>query len=116
MTREQYLKLEENLKQAGYRRYNRSVTNETYYFCKGFEYVKDKDGDSSPSYQIIFSVWDHSMFTQFPDYDSFGVAIRVIMGGNGRIDLELTGVTYDIDEIESKAQSFYEWAKYNWNV
>lgn len=116
MTTEQYLKLEENLKQAGYRRYKGSVTNETFYFCKGFEYVENEDGDRSPSYQIVFSVWDHSKFAQVPDFDFFGVSTRVIISGEGRIDLELQLTTYDIDEIESKAKSFYEWAKTNWNL
>lgn len=34
MTKEQYLKLEENLKQAGYRRYKRSVTRNTMFAQK----------------------------------------------------------------------------------
>lgn len=113
MTTEQYLKLEENLKQAGYRRCKGSVTNETFYFCKGFEYVENEYGGRSPSYQIVFSVWDHREFAQVPD---FGVATRVIISCEGRIDLELQLATYDIDEIESKAKSFYEWAKANWNL
>ena len=51
-----------------------------------------------------------------PDFDKVGVCARVIMSGNGRIDLELTQNEFDIKDIETKAQSFYEWVKENFKI
>ena len=118
MTSQEYELFEEKLKTNGYRKYPGSVVNEDYYWCKGFGYVEDEYGDRSPSYQVIFSVWDYrdKIHLRVPDFDKVGVCARVIMSGDGRIDLELTRDEFDINDIETKAQSFYGWEKENINI
>jgi hypothetical protein len=118
MTSKEYESFEEQLKANGYRKYTGAVINEDYYWCKGFEYVEDEDGDRRPSYQVIFSVWDYRNRPELrvPDFDKVGVAVRVIMSGDGRIDLELTQDKLDIEDVETKAHSFYEWVKENFKI
>ena len=118
MTIKEYIDFAELLKADGYRKYNGAIVNEDYYWCRGFEYQVDEYGDRSPAYQVLFSVWDYRDKPQLrmTDFDKVGVCARVIMSGNGRIDLELTQNEFDIKDIETKAQSFYEWVKENFKI
>lgn len=118
MTIKEYIDFAELLKDNGYRKYNGAVINEDYYWCRGFEYQVDEDGNRRPSYQVIYSVWDYrdKPHLRMPDFDKVGICARVIMSGNGRIDLELTQNEFDIKDIETKAQSFYEWVKENFKI
>lgn len=115
MTGKEYNEFEELLSSHGYRKYKGSITNEDYYWCKGFEYKVDEYEEKNPSYQVIFSVWDYrdKPHLRVPDFDKVGVEARVIMSCNGRIDLELTQEKFDIADIENKATSFNEWVKSN---
>lgn len=117
MTKEQYLKFEEQLKSHGYTRYKGAVVNESYYFCKGFQYITDAYGDKEPAYQVIYSVWDYMEYPQVLSFSNYGICARVILStSDGRIDLELTSDGFDIEEIETKAASFYEWVKANFKA
>lgn len=117
MTKEQYLKFEEQLRSHGYTRYKGAVVNESYYFCKGFQYITDAYGDKESAYQVIYSVWDYMENPQVPDTHKYGICARVILSTfDGRIDLELTAAIFDIKEIETKAASFYEWVKANFKA
>lgn len=115
MTSKAYEEFEEKLKSNGYRKYPGAIINEDYYWCKGFEYQIDDCGDRCPAYQVIFSVWDYRNRTDLrvPDSDKVGIAARVLMSIDGRIDLEFTKDKFDINDIETKAHSFFEWVKVN---
>lgn len=118
MTNKEYNEFEELLSSHGYRKYKGSIINEDYYWCKGFEYKVDEYEEKNPSYQVIFSVWDYrcKAHLRVPDFDKVGLCARVIMSGEGRIDLELTQDKFDIADIEMKASSFYEWVKSNFRL
>lgn len=114
MTSQEYEQFEEQLKSNGYRKYTSAVIiNEDYYWCKGCEYQVDDYGDKYPAYQIAYSVWDYrdKPHLHVSEQHKVGVAARVIVSGNGRIDLELTQDEFDIKDVELKAHSFFEWVK-----
>ena len=112
MTREQFESFESKLKEAGYRKYRGPITNNDYYFAKGFAYYYDEDGDSYPTYQIIYSVWDYTGYPQVPDSDKFGIEPRIMLhGSDQRTDLILVRDEYKIEEIEEKAEKFFAFAQ-----
>lgn len=111
MNKESFEKFEEELKKAGYRKYRGAITNNDYYYAKGFAYYEDEDGERHPSYQIIYSVWDYNNYPQVPDFGKIGLEARVMLHDNGRTDLILTRDKYNIKEIEYKAEKFFAFAK-----
>lgn len=113
MTVEMYSQLTEQLVANGYRKWNGSISNEDYYWCKGFGYYYDEDGDRRCSYQVLFQVWDNQKYKQMPNNAQFGIAVTILISHNHRTDLLISRETYDIKEVETKAQSFYDWAKQN---
>ena len=89
MTPQEYEKFAEALQENGYRKYHATLTNEDFYWCKGFLHQEDEDGDKRSSYQVLISE-------------------------NRRTDLVRCHETGDnIKQNETIAQSFYEWAKKN---
>lgn len=56
MNIEQFERLEQELKDAGYRRYNAPTTSNDFYYSKGFEHYVDRYGETHPSYQVLFLV------------------------------------------------------------
>ena len=111
MTEQEYESFESLLKADGYRKYQEAITNEDYFWCKGFEYMEDKYGEKRPSFQVIYSIWDYrdKPYCHVPNFDKVGISVRVVMIGDVRIDLELTIDKIDIKLIETKAYSFFEW-------
>ena len=113
MTPQEYEKFAEALQENGYRKYHTALTNEDFYWCKGFLHQEDEDGDKRSSYQVLYLVWDMRKY-KLPEISSFGVSMRVLISENRRTDLVRCHETGDnIKENETIAQSFYEWAKNN---
>lgn len=111
MTANEYFTLERELIDNGYRKWCRQLSNEDYYYCKGFEYEEDEDGDRKCAYHVIFSVWDMRKYPQVPEKSFFGVCPIVMLHGNRYTELELHyGENIEIREIERIANSFYDWA------
>lgn len=113
MTPQEYEKFAEALQENGYRKYHDALTNEDFYWCKGFLHQEDEDGDKRSSYQVLYQVWDMRKY-KLPEISSFGVSMRVLISKNTRTDLVRCHETGDnIKKNETIAQSFYEWAKKN---
>jgi hypothetical protein len=110
MNIEQFERLEQELKDAAYRRYNAPITNNDFYYSKGFEHYVDENGETHPKYQIIYSIWDFRKYQQSPEFHKFGIEVHVIPNFNNRGDLILTRENYDIKEIERIAEDFYAFA------
>lgn len=114
MTPQEYEKFAEALQENGYRKYGHCVSNEDFYWCKGFEYQEDEDGDKHSSYQVLYLVWDMRKYKGIPEDSLFGVQMRVLISENRRTDLIRSHAgSDDIKKNETIAQSFYEWAKTN---
>lgn len=113
MTPQEYEKFAEALQENGYKKYGHCISNEDFYWCKGFEYQEDEDGDKHSSYQVLYLVWDNRKY-KLSENSHFGVQMRVLISENRRTDLVRSHKTGDnIKENETIAQSFYEWAKNN---
>lgn len=110
MNIEQFERLEQELKDAGYKRYNSPITTNDFNYCKGFEYYVDEDGDKHPSYQVLYLVWDFRKYEQVPEFDKFGVEVQLMTNFDNRNDLVLTREIYDVEEIENIAKRFYVFA------
>ena len=113
MTPQEYEKFAEALQENGYQKYHAILTNEDFYWCKGFLHQEDEDGDKRSSYQVLYQVWDMRKY-KLPEISSFGVSMRVLISENRRTDLIRSHETGDnIKKNETIAQNFYEWAKKN---
>ena len=114
MTPQEYKKFAEALQENGYKKYAGRLSNEDFYWCKGFEYQEDEDGDKRSSYQVLYQVWDMRKYESIPKNSKFGVQMRVLISENRRTDLvRCHEIGNDIKVNETIAQSFYEWAKNN---
>lgn len=114
MTLQEYEKFAEALQENGYRKYAGRLSNEDFYWCKGFLHKEDEDGDKRSSYQVLYSIWDMRKYEGVPQIGKFGVQMRVLISENRRTDLVRCHETGDnIKKNETIAQSFYEWAKKN---
>ena len=117
MTQEEYNKFEKQLTERGYRRFERTLSNEDWNFFKSFGKSKYEEGRSN--YQLCFSIFD------FPKYDrmdenvaknpkSFMCYVLVSRTVDERIDIMLaSGGRITIDEAEERAASFFHWVEEN---
>ena len=115
MTPQEYEKFAEALQENGYKKYVGCLSNEDFYWCKGMEY--NEDGDKRSSYQVLYSIWDMRKYKGILENSHFGVQMRVLISENKRTDLVRCYETGDnIKKNETIAQSFYEWAKKNFEL
>lgn len=114
MTEQEYEKFSEALQENGYKKYAGTLSNEDFYWCKGFEYQEDEDGDKQSSYQVLYLIWDMRKYKGIPENSQFGVQMQVLISEDRRTDLKRSHEgNDDIKKNETIAQSFYEWAKNN---
>ena len=118
MTREEYNKFCEDLKQRGYRKYpSPRFSKDDWAWFKSFgesEYEEDRS-----NYQVCFDVIDFSPYAdREPRFrtDPYGIEPLVLLSRtvDERVDLHLSYIKIDdqnIDEIERLAESFYKWAE-----
>jgi hypothetical protein len=114
MTEQEYEKFTEVLQENGYKKYVSCLSNEDFYWCKGFKYQEDEDGDKRSSYQVLYLIWDMRKYKSISNNNHFGVQMRVLISENRRTDfIRSHAGSDDIKKNETIAQSFYEWAKKN---
>ena len=117
MTPQEYEKFAEALQENGYKKYTGCLSNEDFYWCKGFLHEEDEDGDKRSSYQVLYLIWDMRKYKIIPNNSYFGVQMRVLISENRRTDLVRSHAgSDDIKKNETRAQSFYEWAKKNFDI
>lgn len=118
MTREEFSKFEDEIRERGYRKYP-SISNADFAYFKGFGKSEYEEGRSN--YQICFDVYD---FGKYADRDPFfkrepwSVAPMILISRevNERVDLNLSSASVKdkgIEYIEQLAESFYKWVEQN---
>lgn len=124
MTKEEFKLFEEKLIAHGYRKYNGTLINEDFYYCKGFGKGQNKHDEDRTNYQILFKVWD---FSKYADRDKMcainpiHIAPMIMISRviDERLDLDLHSETIeetDIDRIETLAELFFVWVEQNVEV
>lgn len=124
MTREEFKSFEEKLTAHGYRKYNGRLTNEDFYYCKGFGRGQNKHDEDRNNYQILFKVWDFSKYAdrdKMCAIDPMRIAPMIMVSRviDERLDFSLYGETInrtDINQIEILAESFFAWVEQNVEV
>lgn len=118
MNKEQFIKLEEILKNEGYKKYNETWHHEDYVYYKGFHKEDNKWEENRSAYQIGLSIYDYSIRSEYWDRipkgmrDHVGIEIRIDVSRtvNERIDMCMAWhEDTKIDDIEIVAESFYKW-------
>lgn len=118
MTREEYSKFCEDLKQRGYRKYlSPRGSKDDWAWFKSFGESQFEEDRSN--YQVCFDVTDFSPYAdREPRFrtDPYGIEPLVLISRttNERVDLHLSHIKVDdtnIDEIERLAESFYKWGE-----
>ena len=118
MTREEYNKFCEDLKQRGYRKYpSPRGRKDDWAWFKSFG--KSKHQEDRSNYQICFDVINFTPYADREPYlrdNPYGIEPLVLISRtvDERVDLHLSHIKGDdsnIDEIERLAESFYCWAK-----
>ena len=118
MTREEYNKFCEDLKQRGYRKYpTLRYGSDDFAWFKPFGESAYKEGRSN--YQVCFEVIDCSSYADREPYlkdNPYGIepSVRISRTTDERVDLYLPHTKVEdsnIDEIERLAESFYKWVE-----
>lgn len=117
MTPQDYNTLATALQERGYHKYKGWPGMGHYYWCKPFAFADTSDGERRPEYQVVFKIYDYGAAWGMEERDFFGVTPGVLVSRNRRLDLDFTAYEHlNVDEIEQKALSFYEWAKQNLEI
>ena len=118
MKKEQFEKLKADLLERGYKVYHQQWHHEDYVLCKGFHKADNHWEEDRSAYQIILSVYDYSLHTEYwdrlPKYmrDHVGIEIRIDVSRtvSERIDMAFAWHNNTkIEEVETVAESFYQW-------
>ena len=111
MTQRQYEQFLKTIEKKGYTLCNapKTISNESFYYYKGFAYTDDENGNRLVGYQVIFLVWDFRELPNVPDYDAWGVTPLILTESHewSRIDLEITEQNFDVEKVEQFAHDFY---------
>ena len=108
-------KLEADLIERGYNKYNQKWHHEDYVIGKGFNHGEYEYG--RPAYQILLSVYDYTLPHDFSDrlpqqmknYVAMEVHIDVSRTIDERVDIVLPWFNdTTIEEIEKAAEGFYK--------
>lgn len=118
MNKEQFDKLESQLIERGYKKYNQHWHNEDYVLGMSFHRDDNRwDGDRA-GYQILLSIYDYTLHPEFQcrmtkeQLEHVGVEVRVMVSRtiDERMDFSTTwGDDMTIEEAECLADSFYRW-------
>lgn len=117
MNKEKYRKVEKELLERGYRRYDQNWNLEDYVIGKGFHKEDNKFEEDRSAYQILLSIYDMSLHKEWWDRmssetrQSVGITIRfgISRTVNERIDLEMSW--HDdtkIEDVEEFAENFFK--------
>lgn len=111
MTQQQYDNFKQTVEANGYKLCNhaKTISNENFYYYKGFAYTEDENGKRSSGYQVLFLVWDFRMYEHVPENYEWGVTPMVLTDSHdwSRIDLMITEQNFDVEKVEHYAHDFY---------
>lgn len=118
MNKEQFDKLEAQLKERGYRMHEQQWHREDYILGKSFHRSDNQWDEDRAGYQLILSVYDYTLHPEYhdrmPEEQRNHVGIEVHVDVSRVIDerMEFTTNWADdttIEEVERLAESFYQW-------
>ena len=118
MNKEQYDKLEAELLNRGYKKYQQHWKNEDYGLGKGFRRDENKWDEDRAPYQILLHIYDYTIHPEFFDRipkeqrNHVGIEVCVMVSRtiDERIDMEFAW--HDdttIERVEDIAKHFYRW-------
>lgn len=111
MTKQELEQFEKQLKERGYKKHY-SHNGADYAWMKSVG--QSKYEENRCNYIIIFSIYDFTKYGHAANKPySLQPSILLSRTIDERYDLEITShnVRYDIDKVESLAESFYQWAE-----
>lgn len=121
MTKQQFDKLEAELKEKGYKKYIQTWHHEDYILGKAFHKYDNQWEENRAAYQIILSVYDYSD-KNYPgltekDKNHVGIEVRFVVSRTIDERIDMTIAWHDdttIEEIEDHAEQFYQWCCDTW--
>lgn len=122
MNKAEFTKLEAVLYKRGYKKYNQQWHHEDYVIGKGFNKTNNQWEEGRNSYQVGLSIYDYSckgyplLTEKEKDHVGIDIHIGVSRTPEEMIDMSLMWIDGTlIEEIETQAESFYNWVCKTWN-
>ena len=118
MNKEQFDKLEKQLIERGYKKYNQRWHHEDYVLGKSFHREDNRFDEDRAGCQLSLSIYDYTMHPEFYDRipkehrDHVGIEVTVMVSRviDERMDLTISWADdMTIEEAERLAESFYQW-------
>lgn len=118
MNKEQFDKLEKQLLDRGYKKYNQHWHHEDYVIGKSFHRNDNQWDEERAGYQLILSIYDYTLHPEYHDrmakemQDYVGIEIHVDVSRIIDERKEFTTTWRDestIEEVEHLAENFYQW-------
>jgi hypothetical protein len=111
-TKKEFEVLEQHLLNVGFKRYNRSINSEDFYYYKTLHTTEpDDDNETRSDLKLIFQVYDFSKYPQCTDESFLHLSVLVNVSRNIDERIELTIMNDSINGImdyEDIAIKFYE--------
>jgi len=118
MKKTQFDKLEKQLIDRGYKKYNQHWHREDYVIGKSFHRDDNRWDEDRAGYQLLLSIYDNILHPEYYDRipkegrDNVGIEIHTAVSRIIDESLELTTSWSDettIEEVELLSESFYQW-------
>ena len=118
MNKEQFDKLEKQLLDRGYKKYNQHWHHEDYVVGKSFHRTDNRWDEERAGCQLLLSIYDNTLHPEYYDRmpkesrDHVGIEIHVDVSRIIDERMEFTTNWEDntsIEEVERLAESFYQW-------
>lgn len=118
MKNTQFDKLEKQLLDRGYKKYNQHWHHEDYVIGKSFHRNDNQWDEERAGYQLILSIYDYTLHPEYHDrmakemQDYVGIEIHTDVSRNIDERMDFTTSWSDkttIEEVERLAESFYQW-------
>ena len=118
MKKTQFDKLEKQLLDRGYKKYNQHWHREDYVIGKSFHKDDNQWDEDRAGYQVLLSIYDNTLHPEYydriPKEQRNHVGIEIHVDVSRIIDerMEFTTSWSDkttIEEVERLAESFYQW-------
>ena len=118
MNKKQFDKLEKQLLDRGYKKYNQHWHREDYVIGKSFHRGDNRWDEDRAGYQLLLSIYDYTLHPEY--YDRIPKELRDHVGIDIHVDasriigerMEFTTSWSDettIEEVEHLAENFYQW-------
>lgn len=118
MNKKQFDKLEKQLLDRGYKKYNQHWHHEDYVIGKSFHRDDNRWDEDRAGYQLLLSIYDYTLHPEYYDRipkeqrDYVGIEIHTDVSRNIDERMEFTTNWDDntsIEEVERLSESFYQW-------